>query len=323
MLRVIAYHRIAEASDNPDLDPALVSASPDSFRRQMEHLRRWYRPLSLREIVEAFDEGRAFPSRAVHVTVDDAYRDFKDTTWPILRALGIPVTLFVPTAYPGEQERSFWWDRLHRAGDAATDSDAWRRLHERTDTDNDAPPPFRRTTDLRAALRLLPHDDTESLVDQACRSARDGGRVPTATAVAPSVLSWDELRALQAEGVGIGTHTRHHVALTRADPGRVREEIRLSLADLDRELGQARRPIAYPYAMWDASVARIAQEEGCVLGFTGDDGLNQPGTTDPMRLHRSNITPRTSPSLFAIRMLPWCANVDRWRHRHERLSRMV
>jgi hypothetical protein len=71
--------------------------------------------------------------------------------------------------------------------------------------------------------------------------------------------------------------------------------------------------------MCNGTVARIAAEEGCVLGFTGEDGLNRPGAVDPLRLRRSNITMRTSPSVFAIRMLPWCADLDRWRHRHERV----
>jgi hypothetical protein len=70
--------------------------------------------------------------------------------------------------------------------------------------------------------------------------------------------------------------------------------------------------------MCNATVARIAAEEGCALGFTGEDGLNRPGTVDPLRMRRSNITMRTSAQVFAIRMLPWCADLDRWRHRHDR-----
>lgn len=314
MLRVITYHRIAEATANPDLDPALVSASPEAFRRQMEHLRRWYRPVSLAEVMHAFEDGRALPHRSVLVTVDDAYRDFRECAWPVLRALEIPVTVFVPTAYPDEQGRSFWWDRLHRAGiqrgrldDTLRTAAAARdlRLQHRGSARN-----------LRAAIRSLPHDDAESLVDHVSpRLAGDGAVSPATSAV----LSWDELRRLQDEGVTFGAHTRHHVALTSVGADRVREEIRGSIDDLDRQLGPRRRAIAYPYGMHNATVARIAEEEGCVLGFTSEDGLNAPGRTPPLRLRRTNITPRTSPAVFAIRMLPWVASVDRWRHRHERL----
>jgi hypothetical protein len=51
----------------------------------------------------------------VLLTFDDAYRDFAEHAWPVLRSHGLPAVLFVPTAFPGDPERSFWWDRLYRA----------------------------------------------------------------------------------------------------------------------------------------------------------------------------------------------------------------
>lgn len=308
MLRVITYHRIGDRTSSPDLDPALVSANPDAFRRQMEHVRRWYRPVTLAEIVEAFREQRPLPPRSVHVTFDDAYRDFKELAWPILRALEIPATVFVPTAYAGNRDRSFWWDRLHRA---RSDRLGFRESLQDAAAEHDV---HAVGEQLRTALRMLPHDQTERFVDRVCATRESGG----GRAAASDVLGWDELRDLQDEGVTFGTHTRHHVALSTADPDRVREEIRDSLQDLDRELSGRRWAIAYPYGMYSATVARIAQEEGCVLGFTCEDGLNEPGTTHPLRLRRTNITPRTTPVMFAVRMLPWFAPIDRWRHRRQR-----
>jgi hypothetical protein len=70
--------------------------------------------------------------------------------------------------------------------------------------------------------------------------------------------------------------------------------------------------------MYDRTVTRIAAEEGCMLGFTCDDGLSRPGLTDPLQLQRTNITMRTSPAVFALRMLPWFVEIDRLRHRRER-----
>jgi hypothetical protein len=70
--------------------------------------------------------------------------------------------------------------------------------------------------------------------------------------------------------------------------------------------------------MSSPAVTRIAKEEGCVLGFTGEDGLSAPGRADPLGLRRTNITLRTSPSVFALRMVPLFARIDRWRHRRER-----
>lgn len=332
MLRVLAYHRVARAEHTPHLDPRLVSATPEVFRKQMLHLRRWYRPVSLSDVAAAFLEGRPLPRRAVHVTVDDAYRDFGELTWPILREMDIPVTLFVPTAYPGEPDRSFWWDRLLGAR-ARTPAHAWNRAVETAM--RALPLPIsgdnQRGGDLRSLLRWVSHDVAEGLVDRICEEAgRLGnpacdeahasaeGNPVTATATAvpsPTVLDWDELRALQEEGVTLGAHTRHHVALPHVEEDRARAEIRQSLDDLERELGQTPLALAYPYGIHDPTVLRIAREEGCLLGFTTEDGLIQPGRADPLRLPRTNITPRTSAAVFRIRMMPWFSRVDEWRHR--------
>jgi peptidoglycan/xylan/chitin deacetylase (PgdA/CDA1 family) len=316
VLRVIAYHRIAEPRDSPELDPRLISATPDAFRAQVEHLARRYSPVGLSEITDAWDRGRTLPRRAVHVTVDDAYRDFRDIAWPILRENEIPVTLFVPTAY-ADGGRTFWWDRFHRGASLVSQDALQEALRIAAEERNISSPRRNGASDVRAMLRHLPHDILEGLVDAACLSV--GVAAATAQSdVARAVLGWDELRELQAEGVALAAHTRNHVGLSVVDAERARAEIRRSLDDLDRELGEQRRAIAYPYGMCSPTVARIAREEGCVLGFTNEDGLNVPGRTDPLRLRRTNITRRTRPGAFKLRMMPWWAGVDRWRHRHQR-----
>src|SRR5688572_8302859 len=99
LLRALMYHRVADAADRPDLATSLISATPADFRAQMEHLVAHYRPVSAHEVLDSFELGRALPPRSVLVTFDDGYRDFAEHAWPILKHLGIPVVLFVPTAY--------------------------------------------------------------------------------------------------------------------------------------------------------------------------------------------------------------------------------
>lgn len=300
MLRVLTYHRIGEPAETPDLDPTLVSATPAAFARQMKHLVRWYRPVRLVDVLEAFTGGRPLPPRAVHVTFDDAYRDFAEVAWPVLRELDVPVTLFVPTAYPADSAKRLWWDRVHRAAVAAP----------AVEPGGLGRPAMARR--IRSFLRELPHDDAELLVSRWCE-----GRDEHASENRP-MLDWDELRALHAQGVAMGAHTEHHVSLTRVGEQRARAELAGSLRALRREIGDVPEVVSYPYGMYDDRVVHVARAEGFVLGFTCDDGLSRPGAVDPLRLRRTNITPRTTPKVFAARMLPWFAHVDRWRHRHAR-----
>ena len=112
---ILAYHRIATPGDQPELAPTLIDAFPVAFEAQMRYLAARYNVISSWDLVRALREGYTLPRRAVIITFDDGYRCFKETAWPILRRLGLPVTLFVPTHYPSHPGILFWWDALHRA----------------------------------------------------------------------------------------------------------------------------------------------------------------------------------------------------------------
>jgi len=314
ILRILGYHRITDPDRTPRLEPSLVSATPKVFRRQMLHLLRRYEVVSLEEVLTAFRGGRPLPRRSVLLTFDDAYRDFKEEAWPILRELGLPATLFVPTAYPGRPDRAFWWDRLHRilGGDgpepriepSPLGGEGLRSLPPDTRSD---------IAGVRGLMKRLSHEEVEDVLEELTRS------LPSATmsADSPAVLDWDELRELAEDGVALGAHTRWHPALTRTSEDRIREELSASLADLREEIGEVPAVVSYPYGFHNDRVVRIAEEEGFELGFTCLDGLNQVGETNPLRLYRTVVTRKTTPLVFRIRMLPWFAAVDRWRHRAE------
>src|SRR5262245_8441974 len=115
MLRVLTYHRLAPPGADPELDPRNVSASPQAFERQMRWVRERFSVVGLERVVAAVEHGESLPARPLLVTFDDGYRDFLERAFPVLHGLGLPATLFVPTAFPDRPEHEFWCDRLYRA----------------------------------------------------------------------------------------------------------------------------------------------------------------------------------------------------------------
>ena len=85
MLWILTYHRVDVPGRTPALNPRLISASPETFERHLRWLNTDFDPVSGRDILAAVGGGKALPPRAVHVTFDDAYRDFAQVAWPILR----------------------------------------------------------------------------------------------------------------------------------------------------------------------------------------------------------------------------------------------
>ena len=155
VLRVLTYHRVIEAGDAP-LYPGVWSATPEGFASQMRLVASRFRVLPLGEVVAALRERAPLPPRALLVTFDDAYRDFADHAWPVLRAQGLPATVFVPTGFPDHPERVFWWDRLYRAVASARRDEplpsAAGRLY--LDTPARREQSFRRVRD---RVKALPH----------------------------------------------------------------------------------------------------------------------------------------------------------------------
>ena len=308
LLRVLTYHRVSELDDSPALNPRLISATPSVFERQMRWLRDRYAVISLDELLAAVREQATLPSRAVLITFDDAYLDFMDCAWPTLERLDLPATLFVPTGFPDRPERSFWCDRLYRAfiGTARTriSPDGLGSLSLESEEQK-----LGSLRTLQLYLNSIPFADATDLVEQVCATLE----VPDDEH--ESVLGWDHLRRLSKRGVALGSHTRNHSILTRVSPEELRTEVRTSQNDLKREIGHALPVLCYPNGNHDDSVVSVLEEEGIQLAFTTLDGHNDLSRDPLLKLCRTNITPRTTPLLFGLRLHRWAAAVDRWRHR--------
>lgn len=306
-LSVLTYHRVANLHADPSLSLRSISAVPESFALQMRHLRQHYAPVSMQDLLSAIVEQKPLPPRAVLITFDDAYHDFVDWAWPTLKSLGLPATLFVPTAYPDHPERSFWQDRLHWAFSRTTNTEICLNgtgvLSLRS--------PEERSRSLRVLLtelKSLPHPLAQAIVERACQ---DLGEIRPPL---KSVLTWNELRQLASEGLTLGSHSQTHPVLTRVGLEDVRQEVVGARRDLEREIGRVPPIFCYPTGAHDQAVVSVLAEEGIRLAFTTLDGHNDPSRTDRLRLRRTNISRRTTPFLFRFRLNRWVSVIDRWRH---------
>ena len=311
MLRILAYHRVSELRDTPAVDSRSVSATPEGFAQQMEHLARFYRVVSMPEVLEAVEKGRPLPKRAVLITFDDAYADFAEIAWPILKQFCLAATMFVPTAYSNQPERAFWWDRLYQAVAATTKrelnvSSLGHLLLLTPDQKR------RSLCTIQNHVTTVPDCEAMRLVDSICaelgQSCVQGG----------SVLTWKQLRELAREGLTLGSHTRTHTIMTQVKPERMREEVQGSQEDLQREIGTCLPIFCYPNGNHNDTVVSILREQGIRLAFTTLSGPNKLGSLDPLRLHRTVIMPRTTPAIFCLRLLRLGIHLDAWRDRKQK-----
>lgn len=284
---VLTFHRID--TGEPHLYPGLAGVDPAAFERFVGELADRFRPIGVDRLVAALDGRAELPNRSVLVTFDDAYRDFRDVAWPVLRSHGVPVVLFVPTAYPGDPTRRFWWDELYGAF-AGTDPLDWQAVGV------DAPSPAAAFRSIRDSIKSAPHDAAMATVRQMVSDLggeppRDEGRV----------LGWDELRTLADEGVTLAPHSRTHPMLDRLPPDDLDGEIRGSLDDLREHLGSdlVAPVFAYPSGGHDPTVRAAVRRAGFDAAFTTERGLVDVAACDRSRLPRLNVGSGSSVGVVA------------------------
>ena len=295
LLRVLTYHRVDNLATRPELSPRALSATPASFAEQMEFLAENYNVISVETLLEVQRSQGRLPERSVLITFDDAYRDFAEHAWPILRRFDLPAVLFVPTAYPDNPELHFWWDRLFNATRAAK--------RERYELGSDGTVQLNTQAQRESAYRSLsdqfeklPHRHALEFVDQVCEEL-------AAPEVDPPVLGWDELKSIAGPKLALAPHTRTHPLLDRITTAEAREEILGSLDDLQREIGQSLPVFAYPGGAITSDIVEMLKNEGFQLAFTTRRGMNDWDHANHLQLNRINVGHRCSFGLWRSQLL--------------------
>jgi peptidoglycan/xylan/chitin deacetylase (PgdA/CDA1 family) len=322
---ILSYHRPTAdfAADAREALPSLL-VSTGTLRMQIQQLARE------REIVsmdEACRRLAAPPSPlpasgrtpdAVVLTFDDAYVGVHHDALPVLCDLRVPAVVYVPTGYVGTRRRLVH-DRLF----ASLCELRRRRVLPQA---AGLPPDVQALLDacagdgpgstLDALIARLPHDQLAAVTEAfEKRLGMQEEDLPEAS----RIMTWEELRALEAAGADVGGHTVNHAALSNLPPGRARAEIQGCKDDIAARLGVSPRHFAYPNGYYTAGVRRAVAECGFASAVTTEDVENRRGG-DPFTLKRKTVWENStlgavsySPSLAACN-LDGVFGVLGWQH---------
>lgn len=125
---ILCYHGVTERETRDPRDPFGLHVRRNRFVSQLEHLRRHYRVIALREYLEAREKGMALPRSSVILTFDDGYRNFLTAAAPCLAERGMSASVFLITDWVGMGD-----DSPRGARWTPTDDDtylSWAEVHE-------------------------------------------------------------------------------------------------------------------------------------------------------------------------------------------------
>lgn len=302
--RILMYHRFSE-------QPQARSVSRAQFERQVEHIARHYNPMTMGQLLDRWRSGGRVEPNAVVITVDDGHADFLDIAWPVLRRYHVPATLFVATGFI-DGELWLWPDQLRWLLESANPLPKSLTVGDFTMPVEGGEQAW---VDLVDWLLSLPDRDKRAAIQELSSTLA----VPLPTQPPPEYASvtWDQLRAMEREGLEVGGHTHTHPSLARVPVNRLPDETARCLARLTSELGPAPRPFCYPNGQ-PSDVTDDTRAAVEAAGFTGAVVAYADGTShdDLYYLRRHGGSGEWDHFLKVVSGVEWLG----WRMRGKRVT---
>jgi peptidoglycan/xylan/chitin deacetylase (PgdA/CDA1 family) len=290
---ILIYHRVARL----DADPYALAVTPEHFSEHLEVLHKYYHPMRLDKLVEAW-HARRLPHRAVAVTLDDGYYDCLQHARPLFERHQVPATVFVVSGRVVDR-REFWWDELEalllqpgelpaslrlqvggqqhvwELGEAARYSqEQWERHRDWNYEMKDAPTERQQVFhSLWRLLHSLPEEEREAIMDELVAWA-GADRAPRAT---HRTLTPEEVPQLAQGGlVEVGAHTVTHPVLSRLTAAAQQRQIERSKSDLETMLGRRVASFSYPHGQPDdytAETVALVERAGFASACAASGGV--------------------------------------------------
>lgn len=245
-LLILMYHRVLPVNhpDRATEQPGMF-VSPETLRMHLAALKENFTLLHLDEWLAAVAAGQPVPRNACAITFDDGWKDNFDFAFPVLAEAQAPATIFLVSELVGTKY-SFWPNTLARLLLTGSDAD-FAKL----------PDWLRQMVQARRNGGAFPAGQVDAFIEECKGRANDAQMHAALREVMDSntgpaddrdLMSWEEIRAMQAGGlVRFGSHTRRHTRLLASiDADTLADEVQGSRAEIARSLGNEPQTFCYP-----------------------------------------------------------------------------
>jgi peptidoglycan/xylan/chitin deacetylase (PgdA/CDA1 family) len=280
---IVMYHYVRDLERSRY--PRIKGMTLERFRNQLEYIDSHFTPISAEDLLEAVSSPhRALPENAILLTFDDGYSDHHDNVLPLLKEKGIKACFFPPAQAILEHKVldvnkiqfvlaavPNVWSLLDEVFEALDEFRSEYSLKSReayltSITEKHRYDPREVTVFKRLLQRELPEPVRVELVQRLFARHVSSDEAAFASEL---YMSLEQLGALHAEGMHIGSHGYTHAWLNALVPEAQRTEVDRSLEFL-QQAGIPLRDwtICYPYGGFDESLIDILRTRRCSLGFT-------------------------------------------------------
>lgn len=259
---ILVYHRVGTIRDRWSVD----TTDTIDFEKQMKYLLRTHKIISLEQMAKIILERKTLPKRAAVVTFDDGYKDNYTNAFPILKKYNIPATIFLTTGNIGTNNL-FWWDKVEYIL-----CNTKLKRFDLGDFGDISPPSgsniLKSLGEIMSRFNRTPEDKKCVLIDKLVKISdvdvpKNLGR--------DIIMSWDEVKEMNENGINFGAHTVTHPILTRVSLQQAKHEITKSKKDIEKRLNKPVTTFSYPNGLADdfnEEIKNLLKENGFICAST-------------------------------------------------------
>jgi peptidoglycan/xylan/chitin deacetylase (PgdA/CDA1 family) len=234
---IIPYHMIVDEPNG-----FYPETSTADFEKQIAHLVKNYRIISLDEIVERVKNKKSL-RRCVAITFDDGFRNNYEKAYPILKKYDVPATIFLTTGYI-DSGTAPWFIKL-RFLFMQTAKTHFNLSHNGTNISlpmNTISEKIAASDRAMAYLKNCHDQDRLPLLDRLCEELG-----VSTFGLNDLMLTWDQIKEMAAHKISFGAHTISHPILSRISIEIAERESLNSKNTIEEEIGKTVTSFAYPF----------------------------------------------------------------------------
>jgi len=279
---ILLFHRIL-----PERDPLWDPIDPSLFERTLKYMQKNFHVITLDELL--FEKNIHSSKPLAALTFDDGYRDFMDHAIPIMDAAKMKASMFLVTDCidKGMPTWTYIVDHIFANSvkmewtgfDPSGLPDEYRKMKWATREEK-----VNYCRKFKQYIKWIPSTERDSIISSLLENFNDVQYPPG------MMMSWEEVRQVQAAGFGIGSHSVTHPSLgTIRDVDNIRFELTESAGRIKTETGVNPAIFSYPVGSYDERVKNIAREVGYKAALAVNYKMYDPAKQDLYEIPRIEL----------------------------------
>jgi len=297
---ILTYHRVIDTEKNYPFDSDLISATPDSFAKQMRYIKSSYHPISMSKFIDSIENDKKLPKNAIMVTFDDGFDDNYKNAYPILKELDIPATFFVSTDYIGKPD-TIWYERLAYFFNRGTSQNIIiKELNlEFMLSESNKQECY---IELIEKFKLIDDKKRKDILNALYKKYGDPYlNISSKDKKLSQFMTWEQLKELSENNITINAHSHSHPILSMLSPEELNFELNEPKKIIEEKLCSTVESLAYPVGQEESisdSVKIETKKNNYKVAFSFISGMCDLNNVDKFNIKRLHVEKEYPFALF-------------------------